>query len=122
MNILGWIIWGLFCTFAALFLLGDLLTDSRSRLKWMMEFVMLIGVATGLCITAIWNVSKFHLLWFVPLSCFLSMGIARFFWSIGLNRCIKRELRRKPGDTPKNADDIKRVVANGIEEYDNLKK
>ena len=100
MEVVEWIVWGLACAYTVIvFLLflaflfgfaGDPFEDWLPAtlkvlpLKLMICSVYVAGMATGVVITAIWNVSKLHLLWFIPIFHYFSKpGVAWIFilWS-----------------------------------------
>lgn len=74
---LGWILWGLICILA-LFLFRIVIkemlnktpgTFQRSLRALLLELLTLAGVIFSLYFTVAREVSKFHLLWIVPVSC-----------------------------------------------------
>ena len=92
MKILGWIIWGLGC----LLLLGSLrrLRKPRGRVFRIIFFVI---TATALVVTLLTPVSKFHLLWILPLR--LLLGLLGFGLLAGGALTYHKLTARKPKKT-----------------------
>ncbi len=74
MTVFGWIVWALACVVLLSFLLAALFSkDSSLRAHHMRHSLLLIA---GLIITAITQISKLHLLWWVPLTFFLNQALS----------------------------------------------
>lgn len=80
MNIVEWIIWGIACVFVMWGVIAFLVEVFNLRpfpkgpealfppaIRKLITCLQTLGLATGVIITAVTNISKFHLLWFVPL-------------------------------------------------------
>lgn len=74
MTVFGWIVWALACVVLLSFLLAALSSkDSGLRAHHMRHSLLLIA---GVTITAITQISKLHLLWWVPLTFFLNQALS----------------------------------------------
>ena len=74
MTVFGWIVWALACVVLLSFLLAALSSkDSGLRAHHMRHSLLLIA---GVTITAITQIPKLHLLWWVPLTFFLNQALS----------------------------------------------
>ena len=74
MIVFGWIVWALACVVLLSFLSAALSSkDSGLRAHHMRQSLLLIA---GVTITAITQISKLHLLWWVPLTFFLNQALS----------------------------------------------
>lgn len=82
MKVLEWVIWGFSCAwmmFSCTAFLGSVFwpqtlaqpRDARAffspQIKRLMSGVYVVGMAAALLVTVLWDISKLHLLWFIPL-------------------------------------------------------
>jgi len=87
MAIIEWVIWAIACVFLLSFFLAALFQhDPGIRSHHMRHCLLLVP---GLLVTVITPISKFHLLWWVPVTFFLNMLLSNMLLSLRL----KRELR-----------------------------
>jgi len=99
MNIVEWIVWGLSCVFVLwgfITFLTEVLKPEPFphgpevfyplALRRLLSGLYTLGMATGVIVTALSNISKLHLLWFVPL--FHFFGTQWIGW-IYLRFCIR---------------------------------
>jgi len=94
MEIFGWVIWAVSCIavifslmplFVELFKLGPPPEGAERHISpqvfMLISGFISLAMAAGVIVTAFTNISKFNLLWFIPLSFW---GIPLFFWKIGV--------------------------------------
>ena len=82
MIILGWTIWGLACAWTVFWFINflvnlfspdplaqpvDALVLLPPKIKGLISSLYVVGMTVALAVIVIWNISKFHLLWFVPI-------------------------------------------------------
>ena len=86
MNILGWVVWAvamsMFIAHIFLFFYSD---PGVTRLAKRFSFL----IAIGLAITAFTKLSKFHLIWWVPVAYLLNL----WAFSVGVQRGAKKFLK-----------------------------
>ncbi len=87
MAIIEWVVWALACVVLLSFLLAALVQrDSGLRGHHMRHCLLLIA---GLVITVITDVSKLHLLWWVPVTFFLNIVLSNIFLALRIKRGLR---------------------------------
>lgn len=87
MAIIEWVVWALACVVLLSFLLAALFQrDSGIRSHHMRHCLLLIA---GLVITVITDVSKLHLLWWVPVTFFLNIVLSNMFLALRIKRGLR---------------------------------
>lgn len=79
MAIIGWILWVVVCIWASSFLYTAIMYygKDRSLRKLVLGLMVVAGLFGSLCVTALFDISKLHLLWLVP----VSYGASNLFWA-----------------------------------------
>jgi len=97
MAIIEWVIWAIACVFLLSFFLAALYQHDPGIRSHHMRYCLLL--ALGLLVTAITPISKFHLLWWVPVTFFLNLLLSNIILSLRLKRGLqnleKRQLESK---------------------------
>lgn len=101
MTIIGWSIWGLSCLVFLLF--AKDIFDGRTLVRIATRMIS-VCLFIGLVTTAATDISKLHLLWFIPVTFFVCRGIAG---SIISNRVRNHQFDWQAilGDEAKNSRD-----------------
>ena len=87
MAIIEWVVWALACVVLLSFLLAALVQrDSGLRSHHTRHCMFLIA---GLVITVITDVSKLHLLWWVPVTFFLNIVLSNMFLALRIKRGLR---------------------------------
>jgi CHASE2 domain-containing sensor protein len=87
MAIIEWVVWAIACVFLLSFFLAALSQhDSGLRSHHMRHCLLLVP---GLLITVITPISKFHLLWWVPVTFFLNILLSNILLSLRLKRGLR---------------------------------
>jgi ribosomal protein S17E len=97
MAIVEWVIWAIGCVFLLSFFLAALFQhDPGIRSHHMRHCLLLVP---GVLVTAITPISKFHLLWWVPVTFFLNMLLSTILLSLRLKRGLRNfEERRRESE------------------------
>lgn len=85
MLVVSWIIWGLTCLALLMFFFNTF--DDRRIVK-IASIIICIGIFFALVVTTFLNISKFHLLWFVPVIFIISRSIVGSIVMIGTKKRI----------------------------------
>lgn len=93
MTIIEWIIWAIACVFLLLFFLAALSQHDPVIRSLHMRYCLLL--APGLLVTVMTPISKFHLLWWVPVSFFLNMLLSTILLSLRLTRGLRNFEKRR---------------------------
>lgn len=97
MAIIEWVIWAIACVFLLSFFLAALYQHDPGIRSHHMRYCLLL--APGLLVTVITPISKFHLLWWVPVTFFLNLLLSNIILSLRLKRGLrnfeKRQLESK---------------------------
>ena len=107
MQVVEWIVWILACLWTAFSLiafLGDVFAPDPfaqpadasvffpAKIKRLISGLYVTGMAIALVLTIVWNVSKLHLLWFVPIWHFFGTNWISFAYE---QRVLHRRMREK---------------------------
>lgn len=125
MQIFGWIVWSLGCGWAVVVLVSFLVDVFRpnpnvqpmdtelfpyaldgylsTNEKRMISSLYFIGISASLIMTLVSDISKLHLLWFLPLfHCFGTQ------WSVRLSRYFQKKRKNKTIVCENNDEDMQR--------------
>ncbi|MFN0277853.1 MAG: hypothetical protein ACKVRN_04540 [Pyrinomonadaceae bacterium] len=98
MEIAGWIIWGLACFVLSIHILLIFFGSDPGTRRLAMRYSLLLIV--GLGVTAFLNVSKLHLLWWLPIT--FVFNLLHFQWS------VKKDLMNYMRDLPNHRESSER--------------
>src|SRR5688572_11164743 len=92
MNSVEWIVWALGC----FVLLTQFIVSISSREPFTRRMIgqYCVLAAAGLAATALTGLSKFHLLWWLPVTYFLNLTLTQAMLMRTMNRHMAQEMRR----------------------------
>lgn len=89
MEIIGWIVWGLACAWAVFGFRAFITNPRRLSLPWydapilktIVGGVYLAGMIAAIAATFVLDISKLHLLWFIPVFTILSKVVPAWIYT-----------------------------------------